>query len=359
MDSAARARMATLSALLAGCIAADPLDVVTVRVQVPAEISPDAYRLAKIVDGDVVVVERRSPKAAPGASELPLGVRVPRADARLEIVAQAVRGASILAEGSLRFVGLAAPAAPLVLRPCPMPLAMREAVFESCLGSAPSAPWAPDAGGDGPASPPTGGGAAGGAFAADARADGVPRAKGSCASLDAGAPPAVLPPVVVSDKCIEYCAAMQVSCNDIFESKERCEFTCAKLAWPTGGAPDDDTVDCRTAWAKSASAGDAARKCKYASPRSDDACGRSCTVYCRMGALLCPAEFPPFLECQSACNELAATVARMFGKSINPYLYCRLDQLEAAVFDRRKCAFSAPDQACSSDQCPAVVFDGR
>jgi hypothetical protein len=92
------------------------------------------------------------------------------------------------------------------------------------------------------------------------------------------------------------------------------------------------------------------------------ACGDICAVYCRSGARICPGSFPTETTCRSGCeaerarfdqkvrdNPDAAGSHDFFSK-----MYCRMDRLQTAIFNKTYCDVAAPNKLCGV--CPNLDF---
>jgi hypothetical protein len=356
-------------ALAAACGAPrspDPAQkVVYVVLELPDGVRAERIRMLKRAANSPDVVRDRVPPAGEmteGDYARTAGVIMPPGVIGVVLRAQAIGHGLVLAEGALPITADEPDAAPavrtLVLAACQPPITVT-AVFRSCEvapdGGAPDggAPegGAPDGGGvrlpgdagpDAMGEPPD-------AVRADVQPDWGPPA---CVEIpDRSTAPPLAPPAVVRPECQAYCALMQQNCANIYRTMERCEYACEALQWPARGVrADDDTIACRMSWAMDLpqTPTDRLIRCGHAAPDSADACGRSCQVYCRMGALLCGDAFPPEEVCKSGCFAKEAELRRVYGESLYSLNVCRFVLLQEAVFDRRLCTQAAPNNECGT-----------
>jgi hypothetical protein len=351
---------------------------VDVRLDVPASLDPAYLRVSKFIQGELEksVLTRVSAPVSGGPVSAKYLVGVPRDGRTVVVRAEAIRDDRLLADGVVQ-LDLTINQAEVPMRACiRTPPVLDTATLEPCAESPAGNGFAgpgPEAGtGD------AGDGGVGDALPSDV-ADGTntvtPPVDGS--STPAWTPPmcqmappeieaqrAVPRPAVVSAACEQYCAAMEANCTLIgpaYSTRNHCLQTCETLAWPaTGGATDEDSLACRLAYAESASGAtseqERALRCVFAMPRTQEACGDTCGVYCRMGTLICPAEFPSAFECKNAClAKQRALEAQGNAPDIYDQLHCRLKFLELAVFDRRFCSAGGLNRC---DPCSSFTIQG-
>jgi hypothetical protein len=301
--------------------------VVVVVLDVPGSLEVDAFRLLKIVDGSAQPFADRPAEKSPPRHTV--GISIPAGAMTVAVVVQAAFQGRAVAQGQTTV--RRGDSSTVTLSPCvpPRPLG---ATFELCQSAAnPGVPDAADAG------------------APDAPADASPKRPPAVCIDASNTPDPFTLPVSISDACREYCAAMDAHCRGTFASVDHCLFACATLRWPAKGMPRDDTVECRTNWATFVPITDAEKveHCRWAAPAFDVQCGELCGVYCRTGAIVCPAEFPPEAECAEECRQARQRLLAYDPPGdLQRHLLCRLERLQEAIFARDRCVQAAPGNAC-------------
>jgi hypothetical protein len=328
--------------LLVGCrSSALPNDLVLVQLQLPSGLQCQGFRVRVMVDGvEWKHDDRLLPAAAPSL-EHTLGVHLPAERQEVRLYVQAFQQGEAVAEGQATLQRGGSISVPLVACAQRVPLS---ADFRSCLSQALDA--GVEAGPDGgidlgvPDNAP------------DAR---LPWSPPACLQPVDGGSDGGLPPRAAPDDpaCVAYCDSMERRCPQVFLTRPRCLSACAQLGWDAQGGFNTDSVSCRTLWADAelTSPTEQAKRCDYASPISVGACGDICDVYCRMGARLCPMQFPPEDDCKNACRW-----TRDRRTSLEKPLVCRSWVLAEALFDRSRCPAAGPYATCG-EVCPPVTFD--
>jgi hypothetical protein len=332
-----------LLVLLAGCRSSDQR-VVQVKIELPAPLEADLFRITKVIDGIASRYDRASTVPRPDHQ---VGVIVPRDLTSFGLSVQGIYQGETIAEAAAT-IAVAAPPT-LVLAACRAPVP-EDAPFGSCQSGVDPRPDGGAPEGDVNASD-------GGALdlTADAASEPIWVPPATCDRADGGAvqPPAINPP-----GCADYCAAMHDQCPAVFLGDDRCLFACSELGWTVDGGYNTDTISCRILWAMRPRGGsdqDTANKCLYASPASlGKACGDFCTIYCHMGSRICGEYFPPGQSCIAACVRARDSWRTLHHEDPVEW-QCRLDQLQAAVFDRSHCGVAGPNNPCPG--CPPIMFD--
>jgi hypothetical protein len=350
MPVSAIVRAGLLVAVAAACQPSP--DFVVVALQMPPGLEFDGFRITQLQPGDggAVTAMTETPVSDGGTKDgHSFGMRKPGLGATLELSVQAYGRMNdkrhVLAEGRGQVVagqdllvinlGVCASAPELL------------ATFAPC-------PDAPDGGADArpkaPSLTASDGGSSQDAWMAPV-------------CQNPADPPELSPPhggPAPSQECVDYCDAITTNCGFVFATREHCLYACAVIDPPPSSTHEpDDTIACRTVWARSAGFDgglplDQNRRCRQAAPTSDRECGNPCFVYCRIGTKVCPQHFPPEGDCDSACIARANRLG-----DIRPLLACRNEWLEKAIFNSDLCSWAAPYNDCgpAGGTCPPVYFD--
>jgi hypothetical protein len=340
-------RLALLTGLLAtvGC----EESFILVTVQVPARLNATSIRVVRAESqGKGQWMEDADLSRSPTEGDLVIyPVGIPTDALGLTLVVQAMSSDDVLAESRLQVTE--AVGQTLKLAPCANTVRKMK-TFESCQRAQPIVTSPADADTGTPedtvpdqAPPPPD------RFESDAGA--------ACLAADPEAPQPPLPTVTMpGEACQTYCEAMQQNCPKVYRTVARCLYACDLLAWPASGDFMQDTVACRTAHAQANAPGPGPRAdlCEAAGPVLTRACGDVCAVYCRTGARVCGSSFPDEASCRSGCEADRERFEQKLrdnpdaGVSTDYYsvLWCRMDRLQTAIFNRTYCDVAAPNKMC-------------
>jgi hypothetical protein len=340
-------RAVSLAGLLLGVVAGCT-EYVPVTLLFPPGLRYDSIRVTKVVDG--LVVDRLE-KGLDGGDVHSIDISMPD-HGKVSLRAKAYLALALVADGELE-VMRSAGEQKLTLKACEPPI-MDAAPAASCQPSPlhPVVDGGNDVGTEGPVR--------------DGGAEQPPPDTSLACYPDAveDARPAggLSPPASIPAGCQTYCDAMQANCisAEFYNNSIReCLFACALLNWDPESSTGD-SLKCRTNAAQAAAAPAQNHRdfCHFAMPNSAPGCGMPCEVYCRMGSIVCPADFPSESDCKTACTRLVKAGSAVDRDNPAPQLDCRLFYLEKAIFNRELCGWAAPDNMCPGPNagCGSVNF---
>jgi hypothetical protein len=355
-------RFALLTGLLATATAGCKSSYLLVTVEVPAHLQATSIRVvrAETATRSQWMKDDRLSTAATETGFVVYQVGIPTEAVGVTLVVQAMSADSLLAEASLEVTE--AVGQTLRLRPCSNVL-KREERFQSCLPMTGQSPV--NAPGDaGPEIEAAGNRGAGGSGGTDVPVpDPVTSSPATCleAQPQVGPPPTVAMP---TPACERYCAAMELNCPKVYGSAARCQYACDLLGLQATGDPMQDTLACRTNFAEAATTTPTRNMYCPAAGAVTRACGDLCAMFCRAGARICPRSFPEETACRAGCEADRERFNQIFrddpdaGASRDYYsvLWCRMQRLELAIFNRSYCDVAAPNNMCGILECARLNF---